>query len=90
MGCNLGRDLAGNAYFSWTCMRDAQMLASRYVSCFEFGANREMLLGTRKYLSSSKQNTRVRVTNAASGYQLLLINHKNWNKSLPGLAWRLV
>ena len=28
--------------------------------------------------------------NAALGYQLLLINHKNWNKSLPGLAWRLV
>ena len=28
--------------------------------------------------------------NGALGYQLLLINHKNWNKSLPGLAWRLV
>ena len=24
------------------------------------------------------------------GYQLLLIIHKNWNKSLPGLAWCLV
>ena len=38
------------------------MLASRYVSSFEFGANREMLLGTRKYQVSSKQNTRVRPT----------------------------
>ena len=28
--------------------------------------------------------------NGALGYQLLLINHNNWNKSLPGLAWRLV
>ena len=38
------------------------MLASRYVSSFEFGADREMLLATRKYQVSSKLNTRVRVT----------------------------
>ena len=52
------------------------------------------LLGTTFHICKIHRNpasvVKWATINAALGYQLLLINHKNWNKSLPGLAWRLV